>query len=152
MPQGNNGWGLRPGESIKRTELHGRYGGRTQGGIAPSNKSPNVMIFTAPSGHKYGYFDGLQTDGCFHYTGEGQIGDQQIKQGNRALAEHAQMNKSVRLFSGASAKSPTWESFGLICRSPITEQTLPHLAKTLCERLSSFGFDRWATTSAICSR
>ena len=68
---------------------------------APSQYS---WPFTAPSGHKYGYFDGLQPDGCFHYTGEGQIGDQQLKQGNRALAEHAQMNKSVRLFSGASGE------------------------------------------------
>jgi hypothetical protein len=58
------------------------------------------MIFTAPAGHKYGYFDGWQPDGCFHYTGEGQVGDQQLKQGNRALAEHAAMNKSVRLFNG----------------------------------------------------
>jgi hypothetical protein len=97
-------WVLRPGELIKRTDLHARYGGRGQGGIAPSTRSPNVMIFTAPSGHKYGYFDGLHPDGCFHYTGEGQIGDQQLKQGNRALAEHAQMNKSVRLFSGASGE------------------------------------------------
>jgi hypothetical protein len=56
------------------------------------------IIFTAPSGNKYGYFDGWQPDGCFHYTGEGQIGDQQLKQGNRALVEHTQANKSVRLF------------------------------------------------------
>ncbi len=87
-----------------RTELHARYGGRRQGGIAPSTQSSNVIIFTAPSGQKYGYFDGWQPDGCFHYTGEGQVGDRQLKQGNRALAEHAQMNKSVRLFAGASGE------------------------------------------------
>jgi len=94
------GWGLRPGQRIKRTELHAKYGGRRQGGIAPSTVSPNVMIFSGPAGQKYGYFDGWQPDGCFHYTGEGQVGDQQLKQGNRALAEHAEMNKSVRLFEG----------------------------------------------------
>ena len=93
-------WKLQPGEMIKRTELHIRYGGRRQGGVAPSTVSPNVMIFTAPAGQKYGYFDGWQPDGCFHYTGEGQVGDQQLKQGNRALAEHTDMNKSVRLFEG----------------------------------------------------
>lgn len=94
-------WGLNPGQKIKRTELHAQYGGRRQGGIAPSTASPNVMIFTAPAGQKYGYlFDGQQPDGCFHYTGEGQIGDQQLKQGNRALAEHRETNKSVRLFQG----------------------------------------------------
>jgi len=99
-----NGWDLSPGDKIKRTELHARFGGRTQGGIAPSTRSPNVMIFSGPSGVKYGYFDGWQPDGCFHYTGEGQTGDQQLKQGNRALAEHAQTNKSVRVFSGVSGE------------------------------------------------
>src|SRR5581483_3250319 len=90
-------WTLAPGVRIKRAELHKQYGGRPQCGIAPSNRSPNVLVFTAPSGHKYGYYDGLQPDGCFHYTGEGQLGDQQLTQGNRALAEHQQKNKSVRL-------------------------------------------------------
>jgi hypothetical protein len=94
-------WNLAPGARVKRTKLQDKYGGRRQGGIAPSTKSPNVLIFSAPSGHKYGYFDGMHPDGCFHYTGEGQVGDQQLKQGNRALAEHVQANKSVRLFWGA---------------------------------------------------
>jgi hypothetical protein len=94
-------WGLGLGERVKRTELHAKYGGRRQGGIAPSTVSPNVLIFTAPAGQKYGYFDGRQPDGCFHYTGEGQIGDQQLKQGNRALFDHVQTGKSVRLFKGA---------------------------------------------------
>jgi len=98
MPE-KAGWRLRPGERIKRTELHAKYGGRQQGGIAPSDVSPNVLIFSGPAGQKYGYFDGWQ-DEFFHYTGEGQVGDQQLKQGNRALAEHAEMNKSVRLFDG----------------------------------------------------
>jgi hypothetical protein len=97
-------WNLAPNTRIKRIKLHERYGGRRQGGIAPSTVSPNILIFSAPSGHKYGYFDGMQPDGCFHYTGEGQAGDQQLKQGNRALAEHVRANKSVRLFSGASGE------------------------------------------------
>jgi len=94
-------WTLTPGTRIKRTALHKKYGGRRQGGIAPSTVSPNILVFTAPSGHKYGYYDGMQPDGCFHYTGEGQVGDQQFKQGNRALADHQKANKSVRLFVGA---------------------------------------------------
>ena len=96
------GWTLVPGARIKRTILQDQYGGRRQGGVAPSTTSANVLIFTAPSGHKYGYYDGMQPDGCFHYTGEGQVGDQRLKQGNRALAQHKEANKSVRLFSGAS--------------------------------------------------
>ena len=119
------GWSLRPGDAIKRTELHAKYGGRRQGGIAPSTQSPNVMIFTAPSGHKYGYFDGWQPDGCFHYTGEGQVDDQELKQGNRALAEHAQTNKSVRLFAGASGEVTYVGEFRSIRPSRFTERTLP---------------------------
>lgn len=94
-------WHLKPGDKIKRTELHELYGGRRQGGISPSSQSPNIMIFTSASGEQYGYFDGWQ-DGIFHYTGEGQVGDQEIKQGNRALAEHKMQGKAVRLFNGSS--------------------------------------------------
>ncbi|MFE7192563.1 hypothetical protein [Kitasatospora sp. NPDC057541] len=39
-------WDLKPGDQIERKTLHTTYGGRTQGGIGPSAKSPNVMIFT----------------------------------------------------------------------------------------------------------
>jgi hypothetical protein len=97
-------WTLEPGDVVKRTELHKRYGGRRQGGIAPSSESPNVLIFTDPAGQKFGYFDGWQKDGLFHYTGEGQEGDQKLRQGNRALAEHAKNGKAVRLFRGVRGK------------------------------------------------
>src|SRR5262245_31030242 len=97
-------WALHPGEVIKRTELHRRYGGRRQGGIAPSRGSSNVLTFTGPAGHQYGYFDGWHDDGCFHYTGEGQEGDQQLRQGNRALANHRRNGNAVRLFRGVRGK------------------------------------------------
>ncbi len=68
-------WDLKPGETILRTELRRRYGGSGQGGICPSRKSSNILIFTdAAEGEKYGYVDGPREDGFFHYTGEGQRG------------------------------------------------------------------------------
>jgi hypothetical protein len=118
-------WTLRPGAHIKRTELHKRYGGRRQGGISPSKSSPNVLIFSAPSGHKYGYYDGMQPDGCFHYTGEGQEGSQQLKQGNRALAEHQETNKSVRLFWGASGEVTYIGQFRLDQNKPFYKTDAP---------------------------
>jgi hypothetical protein len=98
-------WALLPGETIERKMLHDRYGGRTQGGIAPSTRSPNVMVFSEPAaGEPHGYFDGWRTDGYFHYTGEGQRGDQQMKSGNAAILEHARASRGLRLFTGARGR------------------------------------------------
>jgi hypothetical protein len=121
------GWDPAPGVQIKRTELHRKYGGRRQGGIAPSTVSANILVFSAPSGHQYGYFDGMQPDGCFHYTGEGQVGSQQLKQGNRALAEHQKTNKSVRLFWGARDKVTYIGEFRLDQNKPFYKTDAPDL-------------------------
>lgn len=95
-------WDLSPGESLERTALQARYGGRTQGGIGPSRKTPNVFIFSDPvAGEPHGYYDGWQADGCFHYTGEGQRGDQQLKSGNAAILNHAAEGRALRVFAGA---------------------------------------------------
>jgi hypothetical protein len=98
-------WALEPGEVIERTMLHRRYGGSGQGGIAPSRSSPNVMIFSEPaSGEPHGYFDGWRDDGCFHYTGEGQRGDQEMKGGNAAILRHNAAGRVLRLFDGARGR------------------------------------------------
>jgi hypothetical protein len=95
-------WYLQPGDTIERVTLHEEFGGRTQGGIGPSSKSGNVFVFTDPaSGEQYGYIDTWRDDGCFHYTGEGQRGDQQMKSGNKAILQHEQDGRALRLFTGA---------------------------------------------------
>jgi hypothetical protein len=88
------------GETLRRTELHERYGGRRQGGISPSKVSDNVFIFTDPTkGLLHGYlYDGWREDGLYHYTGEGQIGDQQMVQGNRAVRDHVAEGRELHLF------------------------------------------------------
>jgi hypothetical protein len=40
-------------------------------------------------------------DGCFHYTGEGQRGDQRLVQGNVSIARHHEEGRALRLFEGA---------------------------------------------------
>jgi len=98
-------WALLPGESIERKTLQQRYGGRLQGGIGPSTRSPNVLLFSDPiAGEPHGYFDGWRADGCFHYTGEGQRGDQQMKSGNAAILNHASAGRALRLFVGAKGQ------------------------------------------------
>jgi hypothetical protein len=96
------GWSLKPDQDIKRKELHTRFGGRTQGGIGPSARTPNVFVFTDPiAGEKHGYFDGWMPDGLFHYSGEGQLGDQRMISGNAAILNHRRDGRALRVFQGA---------------------------------------------------
>ncbi len=98
-------WDLEIGAAIKRTELHRRFGGRRQGGIGPSAQSPSVFIFSDPaSGLEHGYRDGWSDDGTFHYTGEGQRGDQQFTHGNRAIRDHGDERRSLRVFDGTGGE------------------------------------------------
>jgi hypothetical protein len=95
-------WSLEPGEQVQRKALQEVYGGRTQGGIGPSRRSPNVFVFSDPvAGEPHGYFDGWRDDHLFHYTGEGQYGDQQMKSGNASILNHAEEGRALRVFTGA---------------------------------------------------
>jgi hypothetical protein len=95
-------WGLKPGVVIRRVDLHERYGGSRQGGISPSRSTPNVLLFSDPkSGARHGYTDGWQADGFFHYTGEGQRGDQEVRGGNLAILGAHEKHRAIRLFRGS---------------------------------------------------
>ncbi len=95
-------WDLGPGQEILRKTLHQRFGGQWQGGISPSAQTPNVFIFYDPeTGEQHGYYDNWQADGCLHYTGEGQRGDQEMKSGNAAIYHHKGDGRSLRIFRGA---------------------------------------------------
>jgi hypothetical protein len=96
---------LNPGEEIKRVELHRQFGGRRQGGISPSKQSANVFLFTDQKrGALHGYiYDGYHDDdGFYHYTGEGQYGDQRMAQGNRAIRDHNDEDREIHLFDSSS--------------------------------------------------
>src|ERR1700694_967630 len=94
-------WSLEPGDTIPRKELHKQYGGAGQGGIEPSAKTPNVFIFSdRKSGEKYGYIYDRWLDGVFHFTGDGQVGDQVMKFGNRAILDHRKQGRVLRVFEG----------------------------------------------------
>jgi len=99
--RGSNEWVPRPGDKIKRTDVHARAGGSGRGGISPSGRTPNVLIFSDPAtGEQHGYFDRWMDDGCFHYTGEGQRGDQRMDKGNAAILHHKAEHRALRLFKG----------------------------------------------------
>ncbi|MFL5818067.1 MAG: restriction endonuclease [Conexibacter sp.] len=91
---------MQPGETRRRAELHQQYGGRRQGGISPSKVSNNVFVFTDQTAavlHGYIY-DGWREDGFYHYTGEGQVGDQKMVQGNRTVRDHAAEGRDLHVF------------------------------------------------------
>lgn len=119
-------WALQPGDGVGRKELQQRYGGRTQGGIGPSRSSPNVFLFSDPiAGEPHGYFDGWRADGCFHYTGEGQRGDQQMKSGNAAILHHAGEGRALRLFLGARGRVTYEGQFELAREQPFYTTDAP---------------------------
>jgi hypothetical protein len=91
---------LTPGDTIRRVDLHEEYGGRRQGGISPSKQSDHVFIFTdAERGLLHGYvYDGWREDELYHYTGEGQVGDQIMAQGNRSIRDHEEEGRELHLF------------------------------------------------------
>ena len=92
------------GKKSARVTLHEELGGRRQGGISPSSKTPNVFLFTDQAqGVLHGYiYDGQRKDGFFHYTGEGQRGDQRMVQGNRAIRDHRGEGRELHLFDASS--------------------------------------------------
>ncbi|WP_447037684.1 restriction endonuclease [Streptomyces sp. DSM 118878] len=89
------------GAEIRRQELHDTYGGSRQSGISHSSRAPVVMCFTDPKkGALYGYRDGWGPDGLFHYTGEGQVGDQRMVKGNKAIRNHVDDQRELHVFEG----------------------------------------------------
>lgn len=101
-------WVTPIGSILTKTEIKALYGGTIYGGIEPSRSTPNIMIFTDPSvGHEHGYkfdeWDAVEP-GVFYYSGEGQEGDQELVQGNRAVLDHAQSGRVIRLFEAVDGK------------------------------------------------
>jgi hypothetical protein len=94
-------WSLVVGDTLSRLERMSRYGGARYGGIEPSARTPNVFVYSDPSaGEKYGYnYDGwVSGEALFLYTGEGRVGDQEFKNGNRAILDHQQNGRALRVF------------------------------------------------------
>lgn len=90
--------GLVRGATYTRKYLQEHYGGQIQSGIWTPSNFPAVFIFTGDSGKAYGYSDGWDEDGIFHYTGEGQVGDMKFERGNKAIRDHQKNCKDLFLF------------------------------------------------------
>jgi hypothetical protein len=69
--------------------------------MEPSVAAHSVFLFTKPEvGEAFGYkYDGKHADGTFHYTGDGQVGDQSVRTGgNKALLDAPSRGRASRLF------------------------------------------------------
>ena len=96
------------GEEYNRSkDIHDKFGGNRQSGIASCASHPYIFLFTGESGESYGYEDGWH-DGqdIFLYTGEGQIGDMEFKAGNKAIRDHVKNGKQLLLFYALGKKKP----------------------------------------------
>ncbi|GIH93925.1 restriction endonuclease [Planobispora siamensis] len=140
-------WTLKPGQTIERKKLHEDFGGRTQGGIGPSSRTPNVFVFTDPiAGEKHGYFDGWMPDGLFHYSGEGQYGDQRMLSGNASILNHKQEGRALRVFQGARGTITYLGEFEVYDKNPWYEADAPEtgggpLRKVIVFRLKPLDTD-----------
>jgi hypothetical protein len=94
-------WDIEVGSRLLRSALHDQWGGGRRGGIEAAPRADSVFLFTKRKvGAAFGYvYDGWTEDGAFHYTGDGQFGDQQPdKGGNRDLLRAAEQGRAIRLF------------------------------------------------------
>ncbi|MCX7537630.1 hypothetical protein OS123_03575 [Corynebacterium sp. P5875] len=101
-------WDIEPGEMTTRREVSEVYGGSRLSGISVSGRTPNIILYTDPvQGSKFGYkFDGYDPNDpeVFYYSGEGQVGDQTLSKGNRAIVESGVSGKALRLFCAEGPK------------------------------------------------
>jgi 5-methylcytosine-specific restriction protein A len=86
------------GKVYKRTEIHDKFGGSRQSGIAASAQYPYIFIFSDRTGLQHGYIDRWENENIFSYSGEGQVGDMKMVRGNLALKDHLKNQKRVFLF------------------------------------------------------
>lgn len=150
------GWDLPVGAYLSRTERRERFGGAPYGGIEPSSRSPNVFLYSDPSrGEAYGYnYDGWANDGrLFLYTGEGRVGDQPMNHGNRAILEHRDRGRSLRLFVADGRVEGTGQrnqryigEFEIDHTNPYSLETAPDENR---ENRTVFVFRLWPVSEAL---
>jgi len=94
----------------RQQDLHDKYGGNRQSGIAPCANNPYVFLFTSPRGEEYGYEDTWENESIFRYSSEGQYGDMELERGNLAIKNHKNDGRDLFLFN--KVKSGEYEFIG----------------------------------------
>lgn len=105
----------------RQSEIHDKYGGNRQSGIAASAEYPYIFLFTSPIGKEHGYDDGWVSEDIYQYTGEGQFGDMEWSRGNLAIRDHLTNGKQLHLFK--KQKSGQYEYIGRFQYQSHAQQT-----------------------------
>ncbi|MGI8578876.1 MAG: hypothetical protein ACR2KG_13400 [Nocardioidaceae bacterium] len=139
-------WDILIGTKLPRKELHDRWGGGRYGGMEPAVEAESVFLFSNPSvGRAFGYnYDGWHDDGTFHYTGDGQLGDQlPTSGGNKALVDAPALGRTVRLFRSEGTETTYLGAFSLATDPPYYSDAAPDrelvVRKVLVFRLEPLG-------------
>lgn len=82
----------------RQQDIHKRFGGRWQYGIAPSPGHPYIFLFSSNAGRRHGYYDSYDDDGMLHYFGEGQTDDMEMRGNNLAVRDHRALGKRLLVF------------------------------------------------------
>ncbi|MGL3198218.1 MULTISPECIES: hypothetical protein [Curtobacterium] len=123
-------WDIPIGTSIARRELHDRFGGSWQGGITRATQTDEMFVFTNVGGGEHGYslHEGLNGDGVFRYSGQGQTGDQTLTANNKALAESEEIGRAIRVFRGQG--TVTYVGSFALDQQPYTWERFPERGTT----------------------
>lgn len=97
------------GKIYKREDLISAFGGSFYRGINPCHKTNTIVITSVHTGNRI-YDDKLFNDDVMYYTGEGQIGDQTMSGGNKAIYTAKERNVPIYLF--VRFKRPEYTFFG----------------------------------------
>ena len=91
-------WSLLLGDAVRRTDLHGRFGGDSRTRISPSATTPNVFIFLEP-----GYEESVLRDGGVLHVPGNVIRGSALSTANRAVLGHHEAGRALRVFAQSGA-------------------------------------------------
>lgn len=106
---------LTPGTILNNVELCDYFGCSPQGGMRRSLKTNTLVIITSPIQSIY---EDKWIGDELHYTGMGQVGDQELKSQNKTLAESKKNGISVHLFEVFIDKQYTYRGEVTLSKPP----------------------------------
>ena len=99
------------GQKYKREDLMDAFKGAFQGGINICKRTNTIVITSKHTGNRI-YDDKLFDGDVMYYTGEGQVGDQKMWKGNKAILEAKANGRDVHLF--VRFKPTEYTYFGIV--------------------------------------
>ena len=102
---------FRLGEKYKRDDLISAFKGAFQGGINICKRTNTIVITSKHTGNRI-YDDKLFDGDIMYYTGEGQVGDQRMWKGNKAILDAKDMDRDIHLF--VRFKPTEYTYFGIV--------------------------------------